>query len=310
MPVLNFGLIIQKRREMLGISQEDLADGICSVPTLSRIENGTRMPTKNNFEVLLQRLGYSDAVSDHFVDKQDFQLHNLKYDIRQAYIAHNLQKCKELLDEFKGLIKNPTNIDEQFVILYDVIINLNKYSNKQVIDLLEKAIRLTYPNFNTESVSFLLSYEELTILNNIAVSYAIDEQIKKAIDIFYNLKKFYDLHVVNIEEALRTKLMVLTNLIQALDIAGRYDECIEIADEVIKACKETARVRWLAKAELIKAQVLYKKFGDKHLDTITQLIKDAYCSAYILNDAEEISLIKEFINSDLKDFNLSFDINF
>lgn len=268
------------------------------------------MPTKNNFEILLQRLGYSDAVSDHFVDKQDFELHNLRYDIRQAYIVREFENCRGILEKFKGLLKNPTNIDEQFIILYDTLINLNKYSNKEVIDLLEKAIRLTYPNYNTESISFLLSYEEVTILNNIAISYAIDNQIKKAIDIFYSLKKFYDLHVVNIEEALRTKHMVLANLIEALDIAGRYDECIEIADEVIKNSKETARTRWLAKAERIKAQALYKKFGDKHLDTITQLIKDAYCSAYILNDDEEFKLIKEFIDNDLKEFNLSFDISF
>ena len=60
-PILQFGLIIKRRREELGYTQEELADGICSVPTLSRIENGERMPTKEHFEMLLQRLGYSDT---------------------------------------------------------------------------------------------------------------------------------------------------------------------------------------------------------------------------------------------------------
>ena len=57
MAVFQLGPIIRNRRTELGLSQEDLADGICSVPTLSRIENGERMPTKNHFEMLMQRLG-------------------------------------------------------------------------------------------------------------------------------------------------------------------------------------------------------------------------------------------------------------
>ena len=54
MAVFQLGPIMRARREELGLSQEDLADGICAVPTLSRIENGERMPTKNHFEKLMQ----------------------------------------------------------------------------------------------------------------------------------------------------------------------------------------------------------------------------------------------------------------
>ena len=61
MSIYLFGPLIKQRREELGYTQEDLADGICSVPTLSRIENGERIPTKQHSEMLLQRLGYSDS---------------------------------------------------------------------------------------------------------------------------------------------------------------------------------------------------------------------------------------------------------
>lgn len=53
MPIFQFGFMIKHRREELGYTQEDLADGICSVPTLSRIENGERMPTREHFEMLI-----------------------------------------------------------------------------------------------------------------------------------------------------------------------------------------------------------------------------------------------------------------
>ena len=54
--------LIYQQIEALGLTQEDLADGICSVTTLSRIENGERLPDKQHSEMLLQRLGYSDPV--------------------------------------------------------------------------------------------------------------------------------------------------------------------------------------------------------------------------------------------------------
>ena len=62
MSIFLLGPLIKQKREELGLTQEDLADGICSVPTLSRIENGERLPDKQHSEMLLQRLGYSDTV--------------------------------------------------------------------------------------------------------------------------------------------------------------------------------------------------------------------------------------------------------
>ena len=75
MAVFQLGSIIRSRRIELGLSQEQLADGICSVPTLSRFENGERMPTKNHFEMLMQRLGYSAMSLDFYTDRQDFLIH-------------------------------------------------------------------------------------------------------------------------------------------------------------------------------------------------------------------------------------------
>ena len=73
MPIYPYGAMIRQRREELGYTQEELADGICAVPTLSRIENGERLPTKEHSEMLLPRLGYADAVAMQFVSGRDPQ---------------------------------------------------------------------------------------------------------------------------------------------------------------------------------------------------------------------------------------------
>ena len=112
MPIFQFGILIKRKREELGYTQEDLADGICSVPTLSRIENGERMPTKEHFEMLVQRLGYSDAMLDTYVDEKQFHLHDLKFKIRQAIILNDNKTANTLLIQYIEEVPNPTQIEQ------------------------------------------------------------------------------------------------------------------------------------------------------------------------------------------------------
>lgn len=47
------GSIIRKRRQELGLTQEQLCRGICETVTLSRIENGKQTPSRSKLNALL-----------------------------------------------------------------------------------------------------------------------------------------------------------------------------------------------------------------------------------------------------------------
>lgn len=51
------GEIIRHLRKEQNLTQEELADGICSSVTISRIESGTQMPSDRIINQLLERLG-------------------------------------------------------------------------------------------------------------------------------------------------------------------------------------------------------------------------------------------------------------
>ncbi len=53
------GDIIRSLRKRAHLTQEGLAEGICSPVSVSRIENGTQMPSSAVLEALLDRLGTS-----------------------------------------------------------------------------------------------------------------------------------------------------------------------------------------------------------------------------------------------------------
>lgn len=295
MAVFQLGPIIKNRRVELGLSQEDLADGICSVPTLSRIENGERMPTKNHFEMLMQRLGYSAMSLDFFTDKQDFKIHELKFQIRQAYVIKDFQLAERLLVEYKGLINDDSNIDQQFFQLYHTLLSINQYSAGEELALFESALRLTCPSYSETRIPHVLSYEEIILLNNIAVYYDKPGTRHEAISILRTLKTYYDTHVICSEEALRTQQMVLYNLSKALGMAGYYDECLKICDESIHLAKKTSRCTYLGQVLYNRAWGLVKRNQDGDLATALCFAEQSRNFFQIMGDTSSVKFVEAFI---------------
>lgn len=294
MPIFKFGYIIKSRREEMGYTQEQLADGICSVPTLSRIENGERMPSKEHFEMLLQRLGYSNAEVNSFVDKKAFTKHELKFQLHQAVILKQMDRATELFEEYKKCICNPTPIDQQSQILYQILTRPSEYSLAQRLEPLKDALRLTCPKYEDNYFPALLSYEEILLINNIAVAHFYAEGKTKAIDLLFGLKRYYENHIINPEEVLRTQPLVLYNLSKYLGLVERYDESIEISSQGIRICVETGRCTMLAKLFFNLAWALVKRGDADDLGTAKQSAKKAYYLAVILRQTKSAQLYRSF----------------
>lgn len=296
MAVFQLGPIIRNRRIELGLSQEDLADGICSVPTLSRIENGERMPTKNHFEMLMQRLGYSAMSLDFFTDKQDFLIHELKFKIRQAYVAKDLLLTNRLLGEYEKLISSESNIDQQFRMLYHTLLNLEQYSKEEELALFESALRLTCPAYGSGRIPHVLSYEEIILLNNIAICFVALKTHHQAIAILRTLKTYYDTHVINLEEALRTQPMVLYNLSKALGMVGYYDECLEICDECIHLAKKTSHCTYLGEVLYNRAWALVRRNQNGDRIAAAHFAAQSRNFFEVMGNVSAMKFVEEFID--------------
>lgn len=295
MPIFQFGFMIKHRREELGYTQEDLADGICSVPTLSRIENGERMPTREHFEMLIQRLGYSDTMLDVYVDEKQFRLHELKFQIRQAIILNQLETAQNLLIEYERYIEKPIQIEIQFIILCRTLSDSTAYRPEERLKILEGAIRLTCPKYEISKFPRILSFEEILILNNIAVCYAQMGNYEPAIGILSHLKQYYENHMMNPEEVLRTQPLILYNLSKYLGCSSRYDECIEIADLGIRIARNTGQCSFMDGLLYNRAWALVrrKRHGDK--DAAILSAKQARSFALIMEKTDAITLYSSFI---------------
>ena len=294
MSVFQIGSIIRKRREEMGLSQEDLADGICAVPTLSRIENNERQPTKNHFEMLMQRLGYSITSLDYFADKKEFLAHELKIRLRYAYISKDLEAARKYLQEFEGVVENPTKIDEQFLILYRTLLSQEQLPEDEMLQKFDDALRLTCPKYEENRIPHVLSYEEIILLNNIAVRYERTGKIERAIAILYTLKEYYEHRVVSTDEALRTQPMVLYNLSKLLGMSGRYDECIAICDLGIRIARTSSRCNALGETLFNRGWALIQRNLPGDIEAAKLSIKQAYWFASAMGQMDEVRIFLDF----------------
>ena len=295
MAISQIGMIIRRRRMELGLTQEDLADGICAVTTLSRIENGERMPTQNHLEILLQRIGYSDMMLQSYVDEADFIAHELKFKIRQAYIEKDATKARELLQQFEALVAKPSKVDEQFILLLRIGLYPERYTDEERLQELERAIRFTHPNYTQGHVPYLLSYEEIILLNNIANWKAKCGHRKEGIDLLYGIVDYYDTHIVNIEETLRTEPMILYNLSKMLGLENRYDECIAICERGIQLAQRTGRSQCFGITLYNKAWALIKRSHPEDIPEARELAQRALSVAVAFQTKQLEDNCRQFI---------------
>ena len=294
MSIFLFGPLIRQKREELGMTQEDLADGICSVPTLSRIENGERLPNKSHSEMLLQRLGYSDTLQVNYVPEKTLELHQLKYNIRQAIIRNRREEGAELLDQFVSETDPEDCISKQFSLIYRTILDESLDQSARLERFLE-AVHMTCPKFGTGELPSYLSYEEIIAINNIALCMGDTGKLNEAIEMLFALDRHYDSGMVNQEEILRTQLMVLYNLSRFLSDAGRLDACIGICNKGIRISQETRRCSHLDRLYFYKAQALLGRNQPGDYDLAEEAAHLAICVAEGLGNDSLLQFYRRFM---------------
>ena len=242
MGVYQIGEVIKRTREGLGITQEQLCDGICSVETLSRIENGKRSPSRTNFQALMERMGKPGEKFIPFVRSSDMEVIVKAMDINIMLARHRYEETEVLLEELREKINIKDNVNRQFVEKTQALIdfNLGRITTKEKRERLVQALLYTVPSYKDKILPMgIYSRHELMIFCNIACSYSDEGDLDTAIEMLRQIQHYFDtVHVTGDEKAITETLMML-NLGRCLGIRGDTREAIEIEERAAKM-----QLRW------------------------------------------------------------------
>lgn len=154
MGMYNIGDVIKQTRKNLVLTQEELCDGICSVETLSRIENGKQIPSKSTFQALMERMGkdgerYIPLVhSDEMNTIKEWNRLNSLLEKRKYY------ELDSALTDFEIYIDMEDSVNRQFIIRARALNDyfLHRINEKEKRMRLIEAVRCTIPHFDGENI--------------------------------------------------------------------------------------------------------------------------------------------------------------
>ncbi len=267
-----YGEEIRRLRIERGLSQEQLVEGICSPSTLSRIENGSQVPSNRILRLLMERLdgpGYSYA---HFLSPLEFNQEVLKEDLLEAMEYGDMEKAIELLQKLEqGLDEGDPKL-AQFYEMSKLICFLDLGEEKEAyvshcIHILEIGRPDLKIRDNLEQIDMDLriargrmdvsrnDWVEMWILNNLALGYMWQKEYQKACQVFIFLHKQMEGNEFIKKRSWKPRGIVCNNLAVCLCQMGEYHRAKGYLEKAIQIVRKEAGVSLLLHLLSVKMEL-------------------------------------------------------
>ncbi len=285
MQEFSIGEVIKQRRIELGLTQEELCEGIYEPPTMSRIETGRQTPSRTKLNVLLQRLGLPDDRYYALLSEQERKIADLQKEIVSCNVLGKREKGLEMIEELERIADPQDSTVQQFILRSKVILGrlengeAQPYSLEERQEMLLQAMRLTSPRFDLKEIEKgLYGLDEVKVINQIALNFSRNGEHKKAIEIYYQLLRYIKKHFQNILQSGGLLPLVAFNYARQLLLVGRYEDALEIAQLGWQSCVQYGQYSTLSEILEIIAESYYF-LGEKEKS------KEFYYQAYYISKA-------------------------
>jgi len=296
------GEVIRQRRLELGLTQEELCEGICEPMTISRFENGRQTPSRNRIKALLQRLGLPDDRFFGLLSAKEMQISNIEKEITSCHVRFGRATPEEKNRireetfskhrELESVIDKDDTLSRQLILRSKFLLGTENgpYSLDEGLFILLEAIRMTSPKFDLDKIGHgLYTENEIKLINNMANCYIRAGRHYDAIDILKPLLRYSQTNMKNIPPNRAQIPMIAFNYARELEIVKRFDDAIEIAEYVRRICIDYGVYTSLSGVLMILAECHYH-LGD-HGKSI-ELYRQAYYLFKIIEDEHNLAIIK------------------
>lgn len=282
------------------MSQEELCAGICSTSTICRIESGKQNPRAKTVDMLMKRLGASVDMYFYLLSEADFQVENLKQEIvacdSKKDVKENIYKMYTKEDFY-------TDIFQQLIPRSKLIVEVIERGEVQpndceeAINKLTEAIQITVPEFDLNNIeNGLFVFDEIKIINSIAILYFEIGKKEKAMEIYRQLWNYTNKHYVAVYKTSKTATiiaLVAYYYSKHLGLEKRYKKSLEIAEIGREYCINYDTGWYLGQLLCNIAFVLYQL--DRKDESKEIFLQSYYFLSAMQNEAD-CAAVKVFID--------------
>lgn len=240
-------------RKELGMTQDELCEGICERETISRIENRKVAPRARVYQMIMKRMGrkairyYPELCSDML------RHHNLRKEVVLAIEARDFQAAEEALCVLEQELDTGVPVNRQLMLQYHTLIDFyaGRITQEERMERLVEALHITLPQ-GCSLVKWPLWKKEAVLLNNIANALEDQGDRDRAMQILSDVLDSFQNNPVAVEDNLAGYLLTLDNYVKVLGRSGRHEEALE-------ACKEGLEYSYLSGRGYSLVDFLYAK---------------------------------------------------
>lgn len=295
MKELLLGEAIKRRRLELGLTQEQLCEGICDPATLCRLENSRQTPAHNRIKAILQRLNMPDdryyaLLSPHELELANVRKESLACNARFMRAEAGQKKqmwelAMEQLHRLEWLAEEDDAITQQFIVSGKAMLGRpdGPYSFEESRAMLLEALRLTVPKFDLEKIGGRrYSVDETRLINQIAITYSDEGEHAKALELYGRLFNYVRKNDDRLSNFAPHFTLIAYNYARELGLCARYQNAIEIAEQGRRASVDYGYYQflpgflaimgecyyWLGEEEkskklCVQAHYIYEAMGDE-----------------------------------------------
>lgn len=239
MAVYVVGDFLRETRLRKGYTQEEVSYGICTPASLSRIENGAQKPGRLILEKLFERLGTENNLFNSFVSREEMELYSAIQELIRNITDKDISKIESQVDVVELMTKDTTELEHQCLYFAKgKLARQRDENNDKAMELYMKAIHITLPDFDGKNPlrSNLLTFDEIMIINAIAILYAESGNIMLAIQLDIWLKEYMEGKIVDGTMKIAKYPMILYNLSNWFGDRNCHTEAFELANQGIDFC--------------------------------------------------------------------------
>lgn len=241
MGVYRIGDVIKRNREFLHMTQEKLCEGICSVQTLSRIENGKQNAGKDVYKCLMERMGKETERAYTMISGDDFRVLEYARAYENSVSKFEYENADRILKKLE-ILADDSPTSRQYVMQGRAIIDwgMKRISPQEGRNQLWAALELTIENPRQQDyIKYPLREIEVSILYNIANTYFDEGEIEKAIAMVEILYEGIGSGYRVSEKNWTLEPMLLDNLANMYGELGEHRKAIELTRQGIDICRQT-----------------------------------------------------------------------
>lgn len=239
MAVYVVGDFLRETRLRKGYTQEEVSYGICTPASLSRIENGAQKPGRLILEKLFERLGTENNLFNSFVSREEMELYSAIQELVRN-ITDDVAKIEKQIEVVEKLAVNTTELEHQCLYFAKGELARQKdKDDKKAMEMYMKAIHITLPDFDGKSPlrNNLLTFDEIMIINSIAILYANRENdIMNAIELDMWLKVHMENKIMDGKMKTAKYPMILYNLSNWFGNKEFHVEALKMAELGVDFC--------------------------------------------------------------------------